>query len=73
MCSKDFGQIPRIENLLPEFERICKNHGTDKILFASDFPWHKASMEKELIESTSLSDEEKKKIFGENARKLLKI
>ncbi|MGN0690467.1 MAG: amidohydrolase family protein [Oscillospiraceae bacterium] len=56
-----------------QFERICKNHGTDKILFASDFPWHKSSMEKELIESTSLSDEEKKNILGENARKLLKI
>ena len=56
-----------------QFERICRNHGTDKILFATDFPWHKASMERELIESTSLSDEDKKKILGENAEKLLKI
>ncbi len=55
------------------FKEIVLKHGADKILFGSDFPWHKSVMEKEFIESLDFSDEDKKKILGENARKLLGI
>lgn len=55
------------------FKKIVSKHGADKILFASDFPWHKSEMEKEFIENLDISDEDKKKILGENARKLLKL
>ena len=60
-------------NFMPTdiFREIVLKHGADKILFGSDFPWHKSSMEKEFIESLDFSDEDKKKILGENARKLL--
>ena len=60
-------------NFMPTdiFREIVLKHGADKILFGSDFPWHKSSMEKEFIESLDFSDEDKKKILGENAKKLL--
>jgi len=60
-------------NFMPTdiFREIVLKHGADKILFGSDFPWHKSNMEKEFIESLDFSDEDKKKILGENARKLL--
>ena len=50
---------------------IIKAHGTDRILFASDLPWHPSYMEKELVERLPLSDEEKDRIFYKNAAELL--
>ena len=51
---------------------LCRSHGVDKILFGSDSPW---GGQKEFIEhfnSLSFSEEEKNKILGLNARRLLK-
>ena len=56
-----------------QFERIVNNHGADKILFASDSPWSVAKEEIELINSTTLTKEQKRLIFGENAKRLLGI
>ena len=56
-----------------QFLRIVRNHGADKILFATDSPWSNASRELEVLGSLSLSDEEKQLILSGNARRLLKI
>ena len=52
---------------------VIKKHGADKILFASDCPWHTPQMERELIESLPLSDADKEQIFWKNAAELLGI
>lgn len=56
-----------------QFERIVQKHGADKILFATDSPWEDPRATIGWMESTSLSKEEKKKIYMENACKLLEI
>ena len=53
--------------------RIMKNHGADKILFGTDMPWRGQKEYIKIINELPLSDEEKKLIFSENARKLLNI
>ena len=53
--------------------RIIKKHGADRILFASDFPWHQPEKEIALINSLDLSDDDKEKIFYKNAIRLLKL
>ena len=52
---------------------IIRNHGADRILFASDCPWHAASREKSMLERLPLSKEEKELIAHINAEKLLNI
>ena len=52
---------------------IIKKHGADKILFASDCPWHTPQMELEFIETLPLSEAEKERIYWKNAVELLKI
>ena len=56
-----------------QFERIVRAHGADKVLFASDSPWSCADEEIDAINSSNLSASEKKMIFSENAKRLLKI
>lgn len=56
-----------------QFLRFVKNHGSDKILFASDSPWSRAGNELEVINSLPLSEEEKQNILCNNAKRLLKI
>ena len=53
--------------------RILEKHGTDRILFGTDSPWHTAKMEMSLLDSLSLSDSDREKIFYKNAQKLLGI
>ena len=54
-------------------EEIVEKHGADKLLFASDTPWHSPALELSLIGSLGLSDDELSKIKSENAKKLLGI
>jgi predicted TIM-barrel fold metal-dependent hydrolase len=56
-----------------QFLRIVKNHGADKILFASDYPWSSAKSEMEQLKALPLSDGEKAAIFGENAGRILNL
>lgn len=56
-----------------QFLRIVRNHGIEKILFASDSPWSDAKTEIEHLRALPLSDIEKSMILGENARKVLGI
>ncbi|HOV41895.1 MAG TPA: amidohydrolase family protein [Oscillospiraceae bacterium] len=50
-----------------------KNHGADKILFASDCPWSCPLSEINLIEGLGLSDAEKEMIYYKNAERLLEL
>ena len=54
-------------------EQIIEKHGIDKILFATDMPWHTASLEMRLLETLGLTAEQKQKLFTDNAKKLLGI
>lgn len=52
-------------------ERIIKNHGADRVLFGSDLPWSRPSMEYELVNSFDLTEPQKQSIFHGNAERLL--
>ncbi len=54
-------------------QKIVEKHTPDRLLFGSDMPWHRPSWEMRLVESLDISDNDKKKIYFKNARKLLKI
>lgn len=56
-----------------QFLRIVKNHGAEKILFASDSPWSDAGAEIRRLRSLPLSDENKAAILGGNARRILRL
>ena len=51
--------------------RIIRSHGAEKILLASDCPWHPASAEIGMIKRLPISNEEKELIFCKNALRLL--
>lgn len=55
------------------FKRILQKHGEDQILFASDSPWSNIKGDVELLRSFSLPERTEKKIFCENAKRLLGI
>ena len=54
-----------------QFKRIVKDHGADKILFASDSPWSSAKTEYEAIQTIGLTQSEMTAITGGNAIRLL--
>ena len=56
-----------------QYTRIIKNHGSDKILHATDSPWEKQGHAAEYINALPISQEDKDNIFYKNAKKLLKI
>ena len=54
-----------------QFERIVKNHGADRILFASDSPWDDPGRTYEQLLKTQLTEEELERILSLNALDLL--
>lgn len=54
-----------------QFIRICRMHGTDKILFATDSPWSGQKESVRYLNAIDLTDFEKEQIFDKNARNLL--
>ena len=54
-----------------QFLRIVRNHGADKVLFATDSPWSRADEELAALRALSLSDEERELILHGNAERLL--
>lgn len=56
-----------------QFLRIVKNHGADKILFATDSPWSNASRELAVFRGLDMDEAEKEMILEHNARRLLGI
>ena len=51
--------------------KIIRKHGTDKILFATDYPMWYLSEEIEMFMKIPLTDDEREMIFYKNAEKLL--
>lgn len=76
LCGKDvwfdlsFGYAAMPKAIAQE---ILDKHTPDKVIFASDMPWHRPSWEKQLIETLDLSSDDKDKIYYKNALKLLNI
>lgn len=69
-----FENQPGISHIGDEqFVRMVKNHGADKILFATDSPWGNPKDMVDKIKKTGIDDEEQKLIFSENAKKLFDI
>lgn len=62
-------------SMMPKYyaERILEKHGTDRLLFGTDTPWHTANMEMRLLNSLGLTADEMDKITHKNAQKLLGI
>ncbi len=63
-----YGCIPK-----PLAQTIIDKHGSDKLLFGSDMPWHRPEWELRLLNSLDLSESDREKIFFKNAMKLLSI
>lgn len=63
-----FGKIPD-----GQFIRICRQHGVDRILFATDSPWSGQKESVEYFQKMDMTEDEKKQIFTENAKKLLTL
>ena len=53
--------------------KIIEKHGVERMLFGTDSPWHTAEMERRVFSSLSLTDVELSKIYGENAKRLLRL
>ena len=62
----------RSHNLSDEaFVRLCKKHGTERILFGTDSPWQEQSDIVERLRALPFSEEEREGILGKNAANLL--
>lgn len=57
----------------PIQQAILEKHGTDKILFASDCPWHAPSMDMFQLRTLGLSETELQSILSGNAKQLLDL
>lgn len=60
------GQMPKYYA-----EKILEKHGTDKLIFGTDTPWHTPEMELSLLKTLGLSETEMNKITHGNAKKML--
>lgn len=56
-----------------QFVRIVKNHGADRVLFATDSPWDGQGDDLEHIRQLDLTQEELDRILHKNAEELLRI
>lgn len=54
-------------------EMIVEKHGVDRLLFATDAPWHTAALEWRLLDTLGLSETDREKIACRNAKRLLGI
>lgn len=55
----------------PVVQKIVELHGTHRLVFGSDMPWHRPKWELTMLESIGLSQEDMDKIKYKNAAKLL--
>lgn len=62
-------------SMMPKYyaEKIIEKHGTDRLLFGTDTPWHTAPMEWRLLNTLGLSGTDAAKISHQNAQRLLNI
>ena len=54
-------------------QAIIDKHGPDRLLFASDMPWHRPAWELRLLDSLDISPEDREKICWKNAAGLLNL
>ena len=57
----------------PVAQRILEKHGTERLLFGSDMPWHRPEWELRLLRSLDISPEDQEKICWKNAAELLQL
>ena len=62
-------RLARPEQIL----RMCRNHGIDKILFATDTPWSGQKRDVDYIKTIGFTEQEMEKILWVNAFKLLRL
>lgn len=68
------GECPWTYNLNKEdFVRMCRKHGVDKILFATDCPWAAQKDYVRQIKEMDFTEEELEKILYKNAQELLEL
>lgn len=53
--------------------RMIRNHGADKVLFGTDWPWYSPKKTYELLLRLNLTNEELEKISSANAKRILGI
>ena len=56
-----------------QFIRLVRKHGADKILFGTDSPWSSQKDYVDWMNRIALTGEERKQIFGENAKKIVEL
>ena len=56
-----------------QFLKLCRTHGAEKILFATDCPWGNPKKDLENFLSIPLTEREQELILHENAERLLKL
>jgi predicted TIM-barrel fold metal-dependent hydrolase len=61
-----------VSSYQPAIDYFYREYGSDHLLFGSDYPWVQIDSCVELVENLPASDEEKKKIYSENALSILK-
>ena len=64
------GNILRLA-LPSQILRMCRKHGIDKILFATDSPWSGQKEDMEYIRKIGFTEEELEKILYKNGARLL--
>jgi predicted TIM-barrel fold metal-dependent hydrolase len=57
----------------PVIQFVCSVLGTDKVLFATDYPYESSKEAAQVIESMQMSDNDREKICHLNAEKLLRL
>ena len=59
--------------MMPKYyaEKIVEKHGTDRLLFGTDTPWHTPGLEMRLLDTLPLAEAERDAIFSGNAKQLL--
>jgi uncharacterized protein len=68
-CYFDTAYCNEMDNT--QLKRMILNHGSDKILFGSDFPWERASVMKKKLDALGLAQSDLDNIYFKNASKLL--
>ena len=67
-------QVPGLTKVTKDrIERIIRKHGADRILFATDSPWQGQQQYLDYFAELDLTEEERVKVLGKSAKKLLHI
>jgi predicted TIM-barrel fold metal-dependent hydrolase len=70
-CYFDLAYCNEMDN--SQLKRMILNHGSDKILFATDFPWERACVIKKKVDALGLDQKDLDNIYFENASRLLNL